>query len=84
MLTLITCSAVFVTDLGMINAVGGGTIAVMMCFVFPAIMFFKAVEDTIGATAGQVLEGKITMALMVLGTVLGFVGVWQEIASSIV
>lgn len=30
MLTVITITAVFVTDLGVINAVGGGTIAALM------------------------------------------------------
>mmetsp|Transcript_27906 Transcript_27906/g.76801 ORF Transcript_27906/g.76801 Transcript_27906/m.76801 type:complete len:567 (+) Transcript_27906:312-2012(+) len=45
MLSLITLTATFVTDLGMINAVGGGTIAVAMVAIFPYLMFQKAVAQ---------------------------------------
>ena len=35
LLTILTVTAMFVTDLGLINAVGGGTLATMIVFVFP-------------------------------------------------
>ena len=81
MLALITVTACFVTDLGVINSVGGGTIAVLMCFVFPAAMFHKAIED-LGVTAipRQKSEVYLVHFLMVIGCLMGIVGVATELA----
>lgn len=81
MLSLITFTAVFVKDLGVINTVGGGTIAVFMCFCAPCMMFQKAIQD-LGHTAvrGQRLEVKIVLLLTALGCVVGIVGVATEVA----
>jgi hypothetical protein len=80
MLSLITLTAVFVTDLGVINSIGGGSVAVLMCFCFPAVMFRKAVED-LGKSAeqGQHWEVRLVMLLMTLGCVVGVVGVLVEV-----
>jgi len=80
MLSMITFVAVFVTDLGVINSVGGGSIAVLMCFVFPYVMYKKAIED-LGYTAskGQHLEVKLVLLLTILGCVIGVVGVGTEL-----
>ena len=83
LLTLITITAIFVTDLGMINAIGGGTIAAAMCFIFPAVMYHKAVRQTMDATSEVLFETKFALALMVIGCVLGVLGVWQEVKESL-
>lgn len=81
MLSLITVTAMFVSDLGVINSVGGGTIAVLMCFVFPAMMFQRAIQDLEGtSTKSQRFEVKIVMLLMILGCSMGIVGVATELA----
>ena len=80
MLALITLIATFVTDLGVINAVGGGTVAVAMMSVFPTIMFHKAIQD-LGATAvwWQHVEVSVAFALMVIAVILGVGGVTMEL-----
>jgi len=80
MLSIITFVTVFVTDLCVINSVGGGSIAVLMCFVFPCVMYKKAIED-LGYTAskGQHLEVKLALLLTTLGCVIGVVGVGTEL-----
>jgi amino acid permease len=80
MLSCITLTAVFVTDLGMINAVGGGTIAIAMCFVFPAMMFWQAVQNLPVPEPRLIMESKVALLLMVIGVSVGLVGVWQELA----
>mmetsp|Transcript_14079 Transcript_14079/g.18363 ORF Transcript_14079/g.18363 Transcript_14079/m.18363 type:complete len:503 (-) Transcript_14079:235-1743(-) len=84
MLSLITLTAAFVTDLGVINAVGGGTVAVAMVAVFPFLMFQKAIQD-LGHTAvrGQLLEVKIAMLLMVFVVVIGVGGVATELVMGV-
>ena len=39
LLFLLTVLSCFVTDLGLINSLGGGTTVALVCFVFPAVMF---------------------------------------------
>jgi len=80
MLSLITLIAVFVTDLGVINSVGGGTVAVAMVFVFPLLMFQKAIGNLgFAATKGQRLEVKIAAILAFSGCLIGIVGVGTEL-----
>jgi amino acid permease len=79
LLTLITLIATFVTDLGTINAVGGGTLATFMCFVFPALMYRKAIMNLFQASIWQRREVVLVMVLMVIGVVLGAVGVIESL-----
>lgn len=51
LVTVITLIATVVTDLGIINAVGGGTFASMICLVLPTLMYHKALNDTHGVPA---------------------------------
>lgn len=76
LLTIITLTATVVTDLGMINAIGGGTLATAIVFVFPALMYRQAVKQ-LGTQAkpGQHTEVVIDMALMGFGITLGVTGV---------
>jgi len=77
LLAVITLIATFVADLGMINAVGGGTLGAAVVFLFPALMYRWAIVDYLGnrSTEGQRLEVKLVLALMVFGIVLGVAGV---------
>lgn len=44
LLTIVTLIAMCVTDLGIVNAVGGGTLATAIVFVFPTLMYRQAVK----------------------------------------
>jgi amino acid permease len=81
LLMILTVMAIFVTDLGMINAIGGGTLATALVFVFPALMYQQAVK--LQFTSGAEREVWIAMTLMVVGVILGLVGVWQSITTSV-
>lgn len=81
LLSIITLIAIYVTDLGLINTVGGGTFATAIVFVFPAIMYRKAVKDLEDLAApGQKREVVVALVLMVFGVVLGIFGVWSAVA----
>jgi amino acid permease len=79
LLTILTVTAIFVTDLGMINAIGGGTLATALVFVFPALMYQQAVKQQF--TNGAEREVWVAMTLMVIGVILGLVGVWQSLVT---
>ena len=78
LLSIITIIALCITDLGLINTVGGGIFATAIVFVFPAFMYQKAVRD-LGeeASPGQRREVVLCFVLMVLGVFLGLSGVWN-------
>ena len=84
LLSMITVTAVFVTDLGVINSVGGGSVAVLMCFVFPALMFEKGIRD-LGNVAlpMQHLEVKLVIFLTFVGCLIGIAGVVTELKLSV-
>lgn len=44
LLIFITLIAMTVTDLGLVNAIGGGTLATVIVFVFPTLMYRQAVK----------------------------------------
>ncbi|CAB9530482.1 Putative sodium-coupled neutral amino acid transporter 11 [Seminavis robusta] len=81
LLTIITAIAASITDLGLVNAVGGGTLGTIVVFVFPAIMFRAAVEqqhpDDIDD--GSLWEVNFAIALMWFGIILGIVGVYMAV-----
>ena len=83
LLALVTITAVFVTDLGMINAIGGGTIAAAMCFIFPAMTYRKAIRQSTDATPGMLSETKLAVVLMIIACAFGLLGVWQEVKASL-
>ena len=82
LLTIITVFAVFTTDLGMINAVGGGSLATILVFVFPVLMYEKAIQ-MLGSRASlwEHREVQFAYGLMVFGLIVGFVGVIQSVTS---
>ena len=87
LLTCLTVTSCFVTDLGLINSVGGGTTVTLVCFIFPALMFRQGLQlhkpqgsGGVGLSVDLQWEVWLVMALMVVGVVLGIVGVWSSIA----
>jgi amino acid permease len=80
LLTLITTLAAIFTDLGFISAVGGGTLATAIVFVFPALMFRAVVKHPQMQPATNALEKEVQFAigLMVVGILMGGIGVWAE------
>ena len=80
LLTIVTVLAAVVHDLGFINAVGGGTLATLIVFVFPPLMYNKAVFTQIDPpTVGQKREVKFSFILMIIGCFMGVVGVMVEL-----
>jgi amino acid permease len=78
LLTFLTVTALFITDLGFINAVGGGTLATAVVFVFPAIMYRRAAgaDNRHHENHGEVA---FALALAFVGLVMGVFGVWVAI-----
>ena len=77
LLVIITILAGFCRDLGFINAVGGGTLATAIVFVFPAFMFRAAIFNRLEPpTRKEEIEIKLVMILMVVGVIMGVVGVY--------
>ena len=78
-LGVLTFTAVFVTDLGLINAVGGGLVASMIVFVFPTIMFGTAVLKRLGDKKSDTQELLLPSGLTVFGVLVGVFGAWTAI-----
>ena len=81
MLAIITVVAAIVSDLGIVNAVGGGSLGTIVVFVFPALMFRAAVENQHpdDIERGSLVEVNCAIALMWGGIVIGAIGVYMAI-----
>jgi amino acid permease len=77
LLAITTVLAMVLQDLGIVVAVGGGTLGTIVVFIIPTLMFCKAVS-MIGDKASPELrhETKLTQVLMWFGIFMGVVGVW--------
>jgi amino acid permease len=80
LLTILTIVPILIDDLGVINAVGGGCLATLLCFVFPALMYRQAIRNLPRKNLGQEVEVVFAMILMVIGVMLGIVGVYETVA----
>lgn len=76
LLALLTLTSCFVTDLGLINSVGGGTTVVFVCFIFPALMFREGLRKQGQQNSKEV---QWVMILTALGVILGIIGVGTSI-----
>ncbi|KAL7571027.1 hypothetical protein ACA910_003746 [Epithemia clementina (nom. ined.)] len=77
LLLTLTILAIFVTDLGLINAVGGGTLATAMVFFFPTFMYHSLVrERNLTEEKKQVL---VTTLFAIAGIALGICGVYLSL-----
>lgn len=86
LLMLLTITSCFVSDLGLINSVGGGTTVTLVCFIFPALMFREGTRHSGGGFEGsghgqrrRRREIWIVMILTVFGVMVGLVGVWASL-----
>jgi amino acid permease len=86
LLAVLTITSCFVSDLGMINSVGGGTTVTLVCFIFPALMFQEGTRHVgggfEGGSRGQTRRRReqwLVMVLTVIGVVVGVVGVWASL-----
>lgn len=81
LLTALTIAAIFVTDLGLINAVGGGLVTTPIVFVFPTIMYRGAMKlVTSEESSSQKNEVTLATGLTLLGAVFGIAGAWIAIS----
>jgi hypothetical protein len=65
----------YFTDLGLLNAVGGGALGTAVVFILPALMFRGAIRQ-LGriATRDQRREVSFAIGLMWIGTAVGLIG----------
>jgi hypothetical protein len=70
----------YITDLGLINTVGGGTTVTLICFVFPAMMFRDGVQKF--GKDSDYKEVQFVLVLTVIGGVLGIIGVYNAISTA--
>lgn len=80
LLGILTVVAVFVTDLGLINAVGGGLVSSAIVFAFPTLMF-HALMKRLGDTT-QKFEVFLTGGLTAVAVIIGIIGAWLAIMDS--
>mmetsp|Transcript_28473 Transcript_28473/g.41574 ORF Transcript_28473/g.41574 Transcript_28473/m.41574 type:complete len:501 (-) Transcript_28473:264-1766(-) len=82
-LLIFTLLAMHFKDLGMVNAVGGGTLGTAVVFIFPTLMF-RAIANRnlkVGAAIArqQQREVMLLMSLMCFGILVGSIGVYVAI-----
>jgi amino acid permease len=77
MLLFLTIIAIFVTDLGLINAVGGGSLATIIVFVVPTIMYWILAHEPRGKD--EIKDLPLAIALCLFGILLGIVGLFIAI-----
>jgi sodium-coupled neutral amino acid transporter 11 len=80
LLSICILMACFITDLGLISAVGGGTNVTLVAFVIPAIMFHEAVRRYGKGHIGEKIEVWMVLLSMVAMALIGVTGVWSSIA----
>ena len=81
LLIALTIAAIFVTDLGLINAVGGGLVTTPIVFVFPTIMYQCAMKlVSPDESSSQKNQVALTNCLTLLGAIFGLAGAWIAIS----
>ena len=80
LLAIVTVLAMVLQDLGVVVAVGGGTLGTVVVFIVPTLMFCRAVQ-LLGNKASIELKREtiFTHVLMYFGVFIGVVGVWIAI-----
>jgi amino acid permease len=81
LLSLVTCAALVIPDVSFVLAFGGATLGNALIYIFPYLMFRKAIKNKSDATAGQKREVKFAGGSALLGVGMGLLGAKMAIAS---
>lgn len=83
MLSVFTALAYKLTDLGLVNAVGGAAFGTAVVFLFPSIMFYSAISRLPDYEVSFWLrcESIMVLFLMVIGIIMGTIGVLEVLAN---
>lgn len=81
LLSLVTFAALVIPDVSFVLAFGGATLGNALIYVFPFLMFRKAIKNKADATAGQKREVKFAAGSAVLGVGMGLLGAKMALAS---
>ena len=81
-LSAVTVAALVIPDVSFVLAFGGATLGNALIYVFPAMMFRKAIaQKGKSATAGQKREVKVAMASALAGIGMGILGAVKAVQS---
>jgi len=85
LLAALTVVALFVTDLGLINAVGGGLVTTPIVFLFPTIMYRGAILKLLSPDQQTKEHFQATAAtgLTVVGAIFGLTGAYIAITAAL-
>jgi amino acid permease len=80
-LSIVTILASTFTDLGIILSLGGATFGTAVIYIFPSLMFHKAVKD-LGDSATERLRQEVVLStfLMWFGVAVGSIGAYKSIS----
>lgn len=81
LLSLVTFSALVIPDVSFVLAFGGATLGNALIYVFPFLMFRKAIQNKSDATKGQKREVKFAGLSALLGIGMGLLGAKMALAS---
>lgn len=81
LLSLVTFSALVIPDVSFVLAFGGATLGNALIYIFPFLMFSKAIGNKSDATEGQKREVKFAAGSALLGVGMGLLGAKMAIAS---
>jgi amino acid permease len=81
LLSTVTVAALVIPDVSFVMAFGGATLGNALIYVFPALMFRKAIKNKKDATAGQKREVKLALGSAGAGIAMGLLGAKMAIAS---
>lgn len=83
LLAFLTLTAIFISDLGLINAVGGGLVTTPIVFVFPTLMYKAAVNMKLGGVLEHRGEIGFASGMTVVGIFIGTVGAWIAVQTTL-
>jgi len=81
LLSIVTFAALVIPDVSFVLAFGGATLGNALIYIFPFLMFRKAIKNKEDATAGQKREVKLAGVSALLGVGMGLLGAKMAIAS---
>ena len=74
LLSLVTFAALVIPDVSFVLAFGGATLGNALIYVFPFLMFRKAIKNKKDPTPGQKREVKLAMGSAGIGIAMGALG----------